>query len=353
MDVKYTQYAGHAIELAKQYGSSECGIVCVGGDGTTHEVIYGLMQKGVLNQTPLAILSQGTMNFFAVTAGLPSAKELPGLIASSTIRTSSIMKVSDDKNTINDMSFEAFHLGPMAYNVCKGLASFRFLPGGTLLGIFLYLIGCNAFPNRFHLEGELKIYPQDGNSPITLKGEFFWIIVTYRNPYNGCVGTDMWVSIMTMDNLPSFGRRMDFFAPPMEHFCGTSTSFEAHFKCKKVVYTNHAQNETGIVMDGDSHLAGKVVTVEDSPAAWKVVAPLKYLDRLPDKYYKKLELTRAAERWRAMRPAPSGAFDVYRDFVSKLPATSNDDNQGGGKKIAIGLAVIVVLFFIAKRRQLI
>lgn len=41
-----TKYRGHARDLAKNYDLSAIqGIVCVGGDGTVHEVINGLMGR--------------------------------------------------------------------------------------------------------------------------------------------------------------------------------------------------------------------------------------------------------------------------------------------------------------------
>ena len=41
-----TEYRGHARDLAKHYDLTAIqGIVCMGGDGTVHEIINGLMSR--------------------------------------------------------------------------------------------------------------------------------------------------------------------------------------------------------------------------------------------------------------------------------------------------------------------
>lgn len=85
-EVLYTQHFQHAKELAK--GRSK--IICVGGDGTANEVL-----ESCPAQSTMAVVSQGTMNFFGVCADLPgSGKEIADLIASKSTRPSSLMKVN-------------------------------------------------------------------------------------------------------------------------------------------------------------------------------------------------------------------------------------------------------------------
>jgi diacylglycerol kinase (ATP) len=66
-----TVYPTHAIELARQ--AAEEGyenVVAVGGDGTVHEVINGLMQARVETRPRLGIVPLGTGNDFAKSLGL-------------------------------------------------------------------------------------------------------------------------------------------------------------------------------------------------------------------------------------------------------------------------------------------
>jgi YegS/Rv2252/BmrU family lipid kinase len=67
-----TVYPTHAIELARQ--AAEDGyenVIAVGGDGTVHEVINGLLQAQVEKPPRLGIVPLGTGNDFAHSLGLP------------------------------------------------------------------------------------------------------------------------------------------------------------------------------------------------------------------------------------------------------------------------------------------
>ena len=63
-----------------------------------------------------------------------------------------------------------------------------------------------------------------------MEDTFFWIIVTQRSPYNGTLTDDMWVSWLTLEDYPGFGRMMDFFAPEMECFSGLIATFSGHME---------------------------------------------------------------------------------------------------------------------------
>lgn len=68
VDVVFTEYAGHATEIAHRY--AELGyyaVVAVGGDGTVNEVAAGLRDT----ETALGIIPMGSGNGFARHAGIP------------------------------------------------------------------------------------------------------------------------------------------------------------------------------------------------------------------------------------------------------------------------------------------
>lgn len=77
-EIVFTEFAGHAIFLAEQAALENVDqIVCVGGDGTIHEVINGMMrarQKGCI-KTSLAVVAAGTGNDFAASLGVPTLLE--------------------------------------------------------------------------------------------------------------------------------------------------------------------------------------------------------------------------------------------------------------------------------------
>lgn len=68
-EVVATRYAGHARELAKEVASHpDVTVVSVGGDGTHHEVVNGLMPRPAAT---LAVIAAGTGNDLARALALP------------------------------------------------------------------------------------------------------------------------------------------------------------------------------------------------------------------------------------------------------------------------------------------
>lgn len=69
-----TEYAGHEVELARRAATEGWPLViAVGGDGTVHGVVNGLMQVGRQSDTTLGHVPIGTGNDFAKTVGLDKA----------------------------------------------------------------------------------------------------------------------------------------------------------------------------------------------------------------------------------------------------------------------------------------
>jgi diacylglycerol kinase (ATP) len=66
LDVHVTQRSGHAAEIAQSLEQESCDAICViGGDGTFHEVVDGLMHRGHPASVPLGIIPAGTGNTIA------------------------------------------------------------------------------------------------------------------------------------------------------------------------------------------------------------------------------------------------------------------------------------------------
>jgi diacylglycerol kinase (ATP) len=87
----------HAIELAKQATENGCDyMVAVGGDGTLHEVINGMLQSNIpANEYPaIGLLPHGSANDFARTACISnSIEELIELIQSNTTQKIDLGKI--------------------------------------------------------------------------------------------------------------------------------------------------------------------------------------------------------------------------------------------------------------------
>jgi YegS/Rv2252/BmrU family lipid kinase len=67
-----TVYPTHATELAKQAGEQGYDmVIAMGGDGTVHEVVNGLMQISEKNRPVLGVVPVGSGNDFAHSIGVP------------------------------------------------------------------------------------------------------------------------------------------------------------------------------------------------------------------------------------------------------------------------------------------
>jgi YegS/Rv2252/BmrU family lipid kinase len=72
VDWSGTVYPGHAIELARQAGDQGYDmVVAMGGDGTVHEIVNGLMQVPEEKRPVLGVVPAGSGNDFAHALGVP------------------------------------------------------------------------------------------------------------------------------------------------------------------------------------------------------------------------------------------------------------------------------------------
>ena len=64
-EVHFTERAGHALEMVEQLECREGDAICgIGGDGTMHELVNGLMRRKPETRVPLTLLPGGTGNSF-------------------------------------------------------------------------------------------------------------------------------------------------------------------------------------------------------------------------------------------------------------------------------------------------
>lgn len=95
-DVVFTEYKGHATELAARYAAlGYYAVVAVGGDGTVNEVATGLRDK----QTALGIIPVGSGNGFARHLGISM------LVNRAIERLNHVEAVSADYGMANDLPF--------------------------------------------------------------------------------------------------------------------------------------------------------------------------------------------------------------------------------------------------------
>ncbi len=94
-----TRYAGEAVDLARQASEEGCDVVvAVGGDGTTHEVVNGLMTDGAGGEIAmLGCLPAGSGNDFALMNGaVADVAEGCRSLTNGSVRTLDVGRVTVD-----------------------------------------------------------------------------------------------------------------------------------------------------------------------------------------------------------------------------------------------------------------
>jgi len=95
-----TVYPTHAIELARQAGEEGYDmVVAMGGDGTAHEVMNGLMQLPEAKRPVMGVVPLGSGNDFAYSIGLTQkpSHALAHALKAETIQAVDIGRMTDDK----------------------------------------------------------------------------------------------------------------------------------------------------------------------------------------------------------------------------------------------------------------
>jgi diacylglycerol kinase (ATP) len=73
---RLSERPGHLAELAEEVARSGAGtVVVVGGDGTVHEVVNGLVRSGRASEVALAVIPRGTGKDFARSLRIPGGTE--------------------------------------------------------------------------------------------------------------------------------------------------------------------------------------------------------------------------------------------------------------------------------------
>ncbi len=94
-----TVYPTHAIEIAKQAAEDGCDLViALGGDGTVHEVMNGLMQVPAERRPVMGVVPIGSGNDFAYAAGITqkSARALDHALKAENIQTMDVGLLTDE-----------------------------------------------------------------------------------------------------------------------------------------------------------------------------------------------------------------------------------------------------------------
>ena len=167
LNVIETEYAGHGRELAKTLDfEGYDGLCAVGGDGTMHEIINGLMNRADGRKIPIGLITGGTGNSFMHDVDCLDPKQAVQRILTDKRRTIDVAKVDASgeiiyafnivgwgmPTDINEIAEKLRWLGGQRYNIASLIEIMRFrqrlatleLEGNIKEGDFGFVIGCNT-----------------------------------------------------------------------------------------------------------------------------------------------------------------------------------------------------------------
>ena len=163
----FTEYQFHAIELLKNEELNDFDFILVlGGDGTMHEVINGMLNRIDNVNIPIGLLPTGSGNSLLHDRGNIDIIECLNLILQYNVSNIDILKINTPKEIfysinlmgwgmVNDIAILAEKMrwmGPIRYNVASIIEIFRYAPRYAKIEIdneiyndkYAFIIACNT-----------------------------------------------------------------------------------------------------------------------------------------------------------------------------------------------------------------
>lgn len=162
-----TEYAGHTRDLARETNMSEYdGFCCIGGDGTMHEAINGMMTRQDGQRFPIGLITGGTGNSFMHDLDCLDPVNAAKRIITGRRRPIDILECDADgviyygfnivgwgiPTDANNLAEKMRWLGTQRYNVASIIEVFRHqkrfarveIDGNMIGADFGFIIGCNT-----------------------------------------------------------------------------------------------------------------------------------------------------------------------------------------------------------------
>jgi len=162
-----TEYAGHAREMAREKDfTGYDGFCAIGGDGTMHEVINGMLERPDERKIPIGLVTGGTGNSFMHDLDCLDPENAAKRILTGRLRPIDIAKVDANGEIIygfnivgwgmpTDINFLAEKmrwLGEQRYNIASIIEVMKgkqrlaklIINGNTIVGDYGFILGCNT-----------------------------------------------------------------------------------------------------------------------------------------------------------------------------------------------------------------
>jgi YegS/Rv2252/BmrU family lipid kinase len=220
LDIQPTRHAGHARELAQQLSLENCaGILVIGGDGSLHEVVNGLMLRSDPARVPLGLIPAGSGNTVAEHLGCLDPREAARRIVAGQLHPLDVARVATAGTTdycvniigwgsavdINHTAERLRWLGPSRYTLAalghivraRQRRARLTLDGRVIEDEFSFIVGCNT---QFTGKG-MKLAPaaamDDGLIDLVLvrHASRWQIAALFKAVFDGSHVTLPWVEI--------------------------------------------------------------------------------------------------------------------------------------------------------------
>jgi len=162
-----TEYAGHCRDYAKEVDyTGYSGMCAIGGDGTMHEVINGMLKRNDERLLPIGLVTGGTGNSFMHDLDCLDPEIAAKRIVTERKRSIDIAKVDANgeiiygfnivgwgmPTDINELAEKMRWLGGQRYNVASIIEVLKYkqrlakliIHGNTVVGDFGFILGCNT-----------------------------------------------------------------------------------------------------------------------------------------------------------------------------------------------------------------
>lgn len=173
-----TEFSLHAREIVNKVQLNDYDFILVlGGDGTMHEVIDGMLNRDDHSNIPIGLLPTGSGNSLLHDRGNTDIETSLQKILEYKITNIDVLKVKTSKNIfyslnligwgmVNDISIRAENnrwMGPMRYNISSIIEIFKYHPkhvdfeidGESYQGKYTFIIACNTI----HIGKGMKMAP--------------------------------------------------------------------------------------------------------------------------------------------------------------------------------------------------
>ena len=174
-----TKYPSHAKEKINTYNLNDIErIIVLGGDGTMHEVINGMLSRNDNKNIPIGLLPTGSGNSLIHDLNQLNLKNTLNTILNDRIQKVDLLKINTPNEKlfainmigwgmVNDIGYQAENLrwmGPMRYNVSSIMQIFKYLPRKANIKIdgecyssnFAFIMICNTI----HVGKGMKMAPK-------------------------------------------------------------------------------------------------------------------------------------------------------------------------------------------------